>query len=136
MSCAVGHAVLQEILECDLTDNAADRGEELKELLEARKAQCEYIGEVRSKGLLLALELVVDPETKTPFKRELNAACLFQNLAIKNGLMIYSRRTNYGDFGDWLMITPPLTIPTEQLSGLAHGLAKTLADFKRSVQDT
>ena len=30
LSCAVGHAVLQEILECDLTDNAADRGEELK----------------------------------------------------------------------------------------------------------
>ena len=94
LSCAVGHAVVQEIVECDLINNAADRGEELKELLEALKEQCEYIGDVRGKGLLLALELVADPGTKTPFERELNAAFLFQNLAIKKGLMIYSRRTN------------------------------------------
>ena len=86
LSCAVGHAVLQEILECDLTDNAADRGEELKELLEARKAQCEYIGEVRSKGLLLALELVVGPETKTPFKRELDAAVYFKIWQLRTAL--------------------------------------------------
>jgi len=134
LSCAIGHAVLQEMLECDLITNAAERGEELKEVLEALKAQWGYIGDVRGKGLLLALELVADQETKTPFKRELNAVGLFQNLAMQNGLLIYGRRTNYGEFGDWLMITPPLIITTEQISELGHGLAKTLKDFERCIQ--
>ena len=62
LSCAIGHAVLQEMLECDLITNAAERGEELKEALEALKAQWGYIGDVRGKGLLLALELVADQE--------------------------------------------------------------------------
>ena len=135
LSCAVGHAVLQEMLECDLITNAAERGEELKELLQLMKTQSEYIGDVRGKGLLLALELVSDQETKSPFKRELNAIELFQKLAIKNGLLIYCRKTNYGDFGEWLMITPPLIITTEQVYELIHGLAKTLRDFKKCVQD-
>ena len=133
LSCAIGNAVLQEIRDCDLIANAAKRGAEFKKALENLKTHSNYVGDVRGKGLLLALELVADKHTKSSFKCQLNVATLFQNLALKNGLMIYGRRTNYGDFGDWLMMTPPLIITKEQVFEISNALAKTLQDFERYV---
>ena len=134
LSCAIGHAVLQEMLDCDLITNAAERGAEFKSALEELKKYSKYVGDIRGKGLLLALELVADQETKSSFDRELNAAALFQNLALKNGLMIYGRRTNYGEFGDWLMMTPPLIITAKQIMEINNALAKTLKDFERCLK--
>ena len=133
LSCAIGNAVLQEIRDCDLIANAAKRGPEFKKALEDLKTHSNYVGDVRGKGLLLALELVANKHTKSSFKCQLNVATLFQNLALKNGLMIYGRRTNYGDFGDWLMMTPPLIITKEQVFEISNALAKTLQDFERYV---
>ena len=133
LSCAVGYAVLQEMLDCDLITNAAERGVELKHALEELKNYSNYVGDIRGKGLLLALELVADQETKSPFSSDLNVVVLFQKLALKNGLLIYGRRTNYGKFGDWLMITPPLIITTKQIVELKNNLVRTLKDFERCV---
>ena len=134
LSCAIGYAVLQEMLDYNLITNAAERGAEFKNALEELKKYSKYVGDIRGKGLLLALELVADKETKSYFDFELNAVPLFQTLALKNGLMIYARRTNYGEFGDWLMMTPPLIITSEQVTELKNGLAKTLKDFERCLQ--
>ena len=122
------------MLDYNLIANAAKRGAELKNALEELKKYSKYVGDIRGKGLLLALELVADKETKSYFDFELNAVALFQTLALKNGLMIYALRTNYGEFGDWLMMTPPLIITSEQVTELKNGLSKNLKDFERCLQ--
>lgn len=133
LSCAVGYAVLMEVVERDLMANAAARGAELSAALEGLKARSRLVGDVRGRGLLLALELVADQESKARLPLELNAPALFQKLALERGLAVYCRRTSYGDFGDWLMITPPLIVTSGQVTEIVEGLATTLEDFERHI---
>ncbi len=133
LSCAIGHAVLTEMVERDLITNAAERGEELFAALSALKAVSPIVGDVRGKGLLLAIELVADQETKERLPLELNAPALFQKIARDHGLAVYCRRTSYGDYGDWLMITPPLIVTREQVTEIVDGLAATLRAFEHQI---
>ena len=133
LSCAVGHAVLTEVVQRDLIANAAARGTELVASLEALKGQSRILGDVRGSGLLLAMELVADQESKARLPLELNAPAFFQKLARANGLAVYCRRTSYGDFGDWLMIAPPLIVTSDQVEEIADGLATTLRDFETQM---
>uniref|UniRef100_A0A3P8P2Y4 5-phosphohydroxy-L-lysine phospho-lyase n=1 Tax=Astatotilapia calliptera TaxID=8154 RepID=A0A3P8P2Y4_ASTCA len=66
VSCAVGLAVLDVIVEEDLRGNAVRVGAHLKDLLTKLKARHEIIGDVRGVGLFLGIELVIDREKKTP----------------------------------------------------------------------
>jgi len=133
LSCAVGHAVLTELVEQDLMANAAARGDELREGLEGLKSRSRLVGDVRGRGLLLAVELVADPDSRAPLPKAVNAPALFQKLALAHGLAVYCRRTSYGDFGDWLMIAPPLIVTAAQVGEIVEGLARTLADMERHL---
>ncbi|MDH3223071.1 MAG: aminotransferase class III-fold pyridoxal phosphate-dependent enzyme, partial [Gemmatimonadota bacterium] len=66
VSCAVARAVLSEILDHGLQARAASMGaallEGLREIAEVRPV----VGDVRGRGLFLGVELVSDPERKTP----------------------------------------------------------------------
>src|SRR4029077_9475501 len=57
LSCAVGHAVVHEMLERILMANAQVMGARLRERLEALKAKSAILGDVRAKGLLMAIEI-------------------------------------------------------------------------------
>ena len=67
---AVGKAVLEIIDEEGLQENCARLGAYILDGLEKLKAKYSLIGDVRGKGLLLALELVKDPVTKEPATAE------------------------------------------------------------------
>lgn len=67
MACAAGVAVLDEVVEHDLIGNAAVAGTRIRAGLEAMAARCPLIGDVRGRGLLLAVELVADRETLAKF---------------------------------------------------------------------
>lgn len=130
LSCAVGHAVLRELVDRELMTNAAARGAELKARLEDIAADSAIVGDVRGRGLLLAVELVADKASKRQLPLELVAPARFQAIAMNRGLAVYSRRTAAGRFGDWFMATPPLTIGSEQVDEIADGLQLALADFQ------
>ena len=135
LSCAIGHAVLHEMVDQDLVANAAKRGAELKaRLLEMAKSN-RVIGDVRGLGLLLAVELVVDQDTKQQIPLELQAPALFQKIAMDMGLATYCRRTSGGAYGDWLMITPPLIVTQAQVDEITAGLEVALAAFERTITE-
>jgi len=134
LSCAVGHAVLTEMIAEDLIANAAVRGSELKGALEELKGKSRLVGDVRGRGLLLAMELVADRKSKAPLPKEVNAPTLFQTCARARGLAVYCRRTSYGDYGDWVMISPPLIVTSDQVGEIVDGLAATLADVERAIE--
>ena len=58
-----GLAVLQEVDRLKLTENAAARGEELLAGLRDLAKRFPFIGDVRGKGLMTAIEFVADPAT-------------------------------------------------------------------------
>ena len=65
-SCAAGRAVLQVIDEEGLQANSKKIGAKLRTVLDRLHQKHEIIGEVRSHGLMLAIELVTDRKSKTP----------------------------------------------------------------------
>src|SRR5690606_34958156 len=107
LSCAVGVAVVRELLEHDLIGNAARMGSYLKQQLLALKERSPILGDVRGCGLLLAIELVADQESRRMLPNELEAPKRLGALALEEGLALYSRRTSRGKYGDWAMISPP-----------------------------
>ena len=59
-------AVLDVMEEADVRTNASVRGAEMRTALSGLQADHPWIGDVRGMGLMQALELVEDPETKEP----------------------------------------------------------------------
>ena len=66
VACAAALAVLEEIEEADLVDNARIVGEHARGRLCALKDKHEAIGDVRGSGLIFGAEMVLDHTTKAP----------------------------------------------------------------------
>lgn len=129
LSCAVGAAVLDELVERDLVGNAERMGARMRERLEALAGRCPIVGDIRGKGLLLAVELVADKAEKRMIPLERMAPYRMQALGLEHGLALYCRRTGGGKYGDWLMVTPPLIVTEAEVDELAARLEATLGAY-------
>lgn len=126
LACVAGVAVLTELQDQNLIENAAKMGDILKAKLIKLMDRYPFIGDVRGLGLLLGFELVSDRETMQVLPKELNAYNRLVDLAYERGLIIYSRRTRGGLEGDHFLICPPLTINESQIEELMGMLTKSL----------
>jgi adenosylmethionine-8-amino-7-oxononanoate aminotransferase len=129
LACAAGLAVLQEMIEHNLIENAERQGRKLRARLSALMQRYPFIGDVRGKGLLLAFELVRDRESMEPLPAELDAHLVLVEEAYERGLIIYSRRTRGGTVGDHFMVCPPLIITDAQIDELMEILIASLDAF-------
>ncbi len=135
LSCAVGVAVVREMIEHELMANAARMGALLLERLEGLQAKSAILGDVRGKGLLMAIEIVTDKETKAVPPAELMAVYRIMDLAAKRGLLLYSRRTADGKYGEWLMIAPPLIVSAAEIEEIVELLGAALADYEAELRE-
>ncbi len=129
LACAAGKAVLEVMLEENLMAQATQQGAQLREGLLALQQRFPFIGDVRGKGLLLAFELVANPETWEVLPPEWNAHARVVELAYEEQLILYSRRTRGGYSGDHLMVCPPLCISDAEVGELLDKLHRTLLRF-------
>lgn len=136
LACAAGDAILREIREGDLIGNASRSGALLRRRLDEIAGASPLIGDVRGKGLLLAIEIVADKTSKRMIPLEENAPAKIGRIAMEEGLVLYPRRTNGGKFGDWLMVTPPLTINTDEIIDLTDRLERTLGRYADALART
>jgi adenosylmethionine-8-amino-7-oxononanoate aminotransferase len=127
IACAAGSAVLDEVVDRDLIAHAEGIGDRLRAGLERLAASSPLIGDVRGRGLLLAIELVVDRKTLARFPAEVDPGAILVRRGLDHGLLLYSRRQNGGLFGDWLLIAPPLVIDEATADDLLARLAATLS---------
>ncbi len=84
------------------------------------------VGEVRGIGLIGALELVRDKETKESFDPKLGVGAYFQGQAEDEGLIIRS-------IGDTIAVCPPLIIVEDEIDELMGCLGKALDATKKWV---
>lgn len=129
VTCAAGIAVLDECERLGLFAAAAERGASLRRRLDGLAARHPCIGDIRGRGLLMAVELVADRATKATFGGDIRPADLVRLCGLDHGLMIYARRTAGGRNGDWFMVAPPLTITEAECDELADKLDATLTAF-------
>jgi len=134
LSCAIGVAAVRETLERDMAGNAMRMGERLRSRLHEVQKRRRVLGDIRGKGLLMAIEIVSDPEKKTTFPSSANAISRIVSLAMERGLLLYSRRTADGIFGEWLMVAPPLIVSPDQVDEIATLIDDALAAFEAQVE--
>lgn len=126
LACAAGNAVLDVIDEDNLLENAATNGAALKDELSKLAEDFPMIGDVRGKGLLLAMELVKKRDSMEPLDPKHMAAARLVDIAYDMGLIIYWRRTRGGYRGDHVMICPPMTIQQDQFADILDPLRAAL----------
>ena len=129
LACAAGLAVLDEIERQGMIANAATVGAHLKAGLEALMERFPFIGDVRGMGLLLALELVADRESRAPLPPELKAYDRLTEAAYARGLIVYPRRSRGGYAGDHILVAPPMIVTEAQADEILGLLAEALAAF-------
>ncbi len=136
MGCAVGLEVLDVIIEERLTENADQMGRVLKRGLDQLKKRYGFIGNVRGRGLLMAIELVQDRRRREPFPAELNAHFRLTDAAYDEGLIIYPRRPLNGLRGDHVLIAPPLIVTRAEIQELLERLDRALAKTEAQLPPT
>lgn len=113
VGCAAGIAALAETRRLKLNENAAARGEELIAALQALQAKHPIVGDVRGKGLMMALELVEDRATKKPLDKA--RLPVIAETAYEAGVMIRVSGNN-------IILSPPLILTAADVATIAQAL--------------
>jgi 4-aminobutyrate aminotransferase len=118
---AAAHATLDVIEQEGLMDNAARVGERLLANLHDLADESRLIGDVRGLGLMLAVELVRDKETKKPAKKEAEAVV---QAAFRRGLLLLPCGPSS------IRFSPPLIISAAQAETAFQIFAEALAEVE------
>lgn len=124
MAAAAALAVQKVIQRDALLPQVRARGDHLCRALHARLGEHPHVGDIRGRGLFMALELVQDRATKTPFapERKLHAAIKAQ--AMNNGLLCYPMGgTIDGQHGDHVLLAPPFICTESDIDDIVDRLA-------------
>jgi len=113
-------AVVDFIEGHDLLANCAETGAYLRGRLEELKDKHEIIGEVRGMGLLQAIELVEDRESKAPATRQ---TAMAMEAARENRILLGKG----GMYGNVLRFSPPMNIGRADVDQFIELLDRSLA---------
>jgi 4-aminobutyrate aminotransferase len=105
VACAAALQVIDIIKEEKLMENATRQGAYLMKRLKEMQQKYPIIGDVRGKGLMVAVEFVKDPETKEPAAQEVED---ITNKCFKRGLAIITAGKSSMRFAPPLIITHDL----------------------------
>ena len=128
VAAAAALAVQKVIERDDLLAAARVRGDSLRRKLTEAFGRHEHVGDIRGRGMLMALEMVQDRERKEPFapSRKLHAAIKEQAMA--HGLMVYPMGgTIDGQRGDHVLLAPPLIATEADLSEIVSRLHDSIS---------
>jgi len=126
VSCAIGLAVLDVILEEGLQENALDVGEYLRTGLRRIQKNHPLMGDVRGLGLYIGVEMVEDPETRAPATEKANRV----KERLRDHHLLLSTD---GPQENVLKIKPPLVFTRENADRLVETLDRVLAEDEFQV---
>lgn len=122
LASATALAVIDVIEREGLVEHAAETGDYLRGLLDSLATRHDFIGDVRGRGFLLALEYVADRDTKTPFDPSLRFGEQVTRAAREQGVIVYPRKSLMGETGDHTLIAPPLITTRAQCDEIVEKL--------------
>ena len=121
VGCAAALACLDETLALDLPGNSVTQGEYLMEGLRPLQAKHGSIGDVRGKGLMIAIELVSDRKTKAPagkaYMNEIAARTYDAGALIRTA-------------GPVVILSPPLILQRAEATEILDALGAAFADAR------
>ncbi len=123
VSASAGLAVIETIRNSRLVEHAAELGQRMLGRLQSLTEKHPLIGNVRGRGLAIGIELVKDPETKTPAALE-TAKVVYR--AYELGVVCYY----VGLQSNVLELTPPLILTSEEAEQAIAILDKAIGDVE------
>jgi adenosylmethionine-8-amino-7-oxononanoate aminotransferase len=127
IACAAALAVQDVIRDEGLLDRVRAAGMRLRGRLAERFGQHRHVGDVRGRGLLMAIELVADRETKTPFEPALRLSARIKAEAFERGLLVYpGAGTVDGQKGDHVLLAPPYIVTDAQIDAIVDRLGEAV----------
>lgn len=108
VSCAAALANIEFMIEMNLAEETARKGERLRKSLKSLEPKNVVIGEVRGKGLMVGVEIVQDAKSKEPAPEE---AGKIRSALREKGVLIGVG----GAFANVIRIQPPLIIREDEL---------------------
>lgn len=127
LACQVGLKNIEIIERENLVDNAAEMGKAMLEGFQALQAKYNFIGNVRTIGLLGAIELVKNRETGALFEPLLSP--IFVQETMKRGLIL--RTVTYDQ--DTIVFAPPLILSKAELNEMLRILDETFEHIRQTI---
>ena len=127
LACASALAVQRVMRRDKLLANVSAQGARLARRLNERFGNHPFVGDVRGRGLLQALELVADRARKRPFDAKLKLHARVKREAMARGLMIYpTGGTVDGERGDHVLLAPPFIIDAPLVDTIVERLGEAI----------
>jgi adenosylmethionine-8-amino-7-oxononanoate aminotransferase len=128
ISCAVGVAVLDVIVQEGLMEQAAKRGAFLRSLLEDELADLPFVGEIRGIGLMQMVEYVRSRDSREKFPPESDVAASLSAAMYERGVVLNTLGSQSALVGDCTVFFPALTIGETDLEHGVRVLREVLED--------
>jgi len=136
VACAAALAVQKVIERDDLLAAVRKRGARLRERLQSSLGAHPHVGDIRGRGLFMALELVEDRRSKQPFDPSLRLHARVKAEAMARGLMVYPMGgTIDGRRGDHVLLAPPFIVTEGELDEIVSRLADAVDAALASVRE-
>ncbi len=126
VGCAAALANIQVIEEEGLVDKAAQNGEYLIESLQGL-SKYDSVGDVRGMGLLAAIELVSDKETRMPIEPENSAPDLLAEMCWEKG--VYIRCSSM----ETVCIAPPLIMEKPEIDRIVKTIDECIPEMEKQL---
>jgi adenosylmethionine-8-amino-7-oxononanoate aminotransferase len=123
LACAAALANLRVVEEEDLPSNAAKVGQYFLDRLKDIQTRHRNIGDVRGKGLMLAVELVADRKTKKPFDLSEDFGARIWERCVEKGVLIRN-------LADTFIISPPLTFTKEHVDIVVDAFDEAIGEVE------
>ena len=130
-ACAAGVAVQSVLDKENLLENVLARGQQLRQSLESTFEQHPHVGDVRGRGLFVAIEIVKDKASKQPPPVELGLPAWLKDRAMEEGLICYpGGGTVDGKNGVHILLAPPFIYTEANVEELVAKLVVILGEVK------
>ena len=138
----IGHAVacaaalaVQRVIERDgLVAQVRERGGYLARRLCETLGENRYVGDIRGRGLFMAIELVKDRTSKRPFDANAKLHARIKSAALERGLIVYPMGgTLDGESGDHVLLAPPFIASEADLDTIVERLASAIDSATNAV---
>jgi len=124
VACAAGIEALNIVERDNLVENARIQGEYILSKLVPLSEKYPSVGEVRGKGLMLALDFVVNKKTREPIDPMSGFADKISAVARREGVLVRP-------VGTKIILSPPLVFNQEHCDHLVHALDKALSEVDK-----
>jgi adenosylmethionine-8-amino-7-oxononanoate aminotransferase len=123
ISCATGLAVMDALVEGKLIDRVRERGPLLLKQVRDALHGNPLVAEVRGRGFLLGVELVMLPHERHMDER-------VEETALRHGLLVTTTHSNLDGFvGDEIVLAPAFTSTDDELGEMVSRLAATMREL-------